>query len=635
MPQQEERTLPQPQTAADIVARLVNFDGPPHEFLRYLVGVQCRLASAEAGAILRPAAEGEMQVLTSYPPVAGGGPLPPWLTQSAEAALSVMQGGKTGIFPVHDSTDLYGEAPRRWLIVLPIRHTGRVEVRGAASFLLATRDAAEIRDRQERLELSLALLSLYEMQLSSQLRQADMRRLRDAMEVVAATNQQDRFVAMGVALCNEFCSRWSCQRASIGFLRGRGIKLTHISHTENFSRKMQLVQDLESAMEECLDQDVEIIYPASNEATFVARSAGKLSDRHGPVNICSFPLRQGGKVVGVLTVERARDNPFDQPMLEAMRLAADLVTPRLNNLHEHDRWFGAKAAAGIRKGAAAAVGPKHTWIKLAVIAVAALAAFLFLVDGDYNVDSPVTVQAINHQVVAAPFQGLLETVDVDLGQQVASNQLLGKFKTYELERKLAEAKADKIRYQTDYDKSSSEGKTAEAQQAKLKADQAQQQIEILEEQIGKAELHAPFDGFVVSGDVKNLRGNTYPVGQPLFEVAPLDALRGELRVDERDIHQVKLGQKGELATAGHPGIKLAFEVEAISPIAESIEGKNVFKVRVKLLDGQKLDEAMYWLRPGMEGVAKVSIDRRKYAWIWTHRAVEWVRLKLWQYGFST
>ena len=35
------------------------------------------------------------------------------------------------------------------------------------------------------------------------------------------------------------------------------------------------------------------------------------------------------------------------------------------------------------------------------------------------------------------------------------------------------------------------------------------------------------------------------------------------------------------------------------------------------------------LRPAMEGVGKIEIDRRRLVWIWTREAVDWVRLKLW------
>ena len=114
---------------------------------------------------------------------------------------------------------------------------------------------------------------------------------------------------------------------------------------------MKLVQDVESAMEECLDQDVEILFPASTEATYVSRAAGRLSERHGPSAICSLPLRHGDDVKAVLTIERPREKEFQPEEIESMRLAADLATARLINLHEQDRWIGGKVAFSIRKGA--------------------------------------------------------------------------------------------------------------------------------------------------------------------------------------------------------------------------------------------------------------------------------------------
>jgi len=37
------------------------------------------------------------------------------------------------------------------------------------------------------------------------------------------------------------------------------------------------------------------------------------------------------------------------------------------------------------------------------------------------------------------------------------------------------------------------------------------------------------------------------------------------------------------------------------------------------------------LRPGMEGIGKVTIDRRRLIWVWTHEAIDWVRLQLWRW----
>jgi hypothetical protein len=33
----------------------------------------------------------------------------------------------------------------------------------------------------------------------------------------------------------------------------------------------------------------------------------------------------------------------------------------------------------------------------------------------------------------------------------------------------------------------------------------------------------------------------------------------------------------------------------------------------------------------MEGIGKITIDRRKLIWVWTHTAVDWVRMQIWRW----
>ena len=142
-------------------------------------------------------------------------------------------------------------------------------------------------------------------------------------------------------------------------------------------------------------------------------------------------------------------------------------------------------------------------------------------------------------------------------------------------------------------------------------------------QISQANLVSPISGVVVKGDLKREIGAPVKVGDVLFEVCPLESLRAQLLVSEDQIYDIKTGQEGYLATASYPGQRIKFTVERISPIAEVVNQRNIFKVRVKLL------ETFDWMRPGMEGVAKVSIGERKYAWIWSRKIVNWIRMKLW------
>jgi hypothetical protein len=61
----------------------------------------------------------------------------------------------------------------------------------------------------------------------------------------------------------------------------------------------------------------------------------------------------------------------------------------------------------------------------------------------------------------------------------------------------------------------------------------------------------------------------------------------------------------------------------ITPVSTASEGRNFFRVEAQLEGNTRP------LQPGMEGVGKIEIDRRRLIWIWTHEVVDWFRLKLW------
>ena len=260
----------------------------------------------------------------------------------------------------------------------------------------------------------------------------ELQRLQAAMETLGAVNAPAHFMAAAMALCNELASRWKSERVGIGFLRGRYVRLLALSHTEKITRNMQLVQDIEGAMEECLDQDVEVIFPPPKEASFIYRSTETLANRQGPNAVISLPLRRTvpgkqpderyGNVVAVLTVERKVDQPFTLGEIEALRLTSDLFTSRLVDLHEHDRWIGDKLARSIRRGLARVLGAKHTWAKLIAIAVSGLIAFATLTNGDFKVDAPFVTEASEKQIISGPFEGYLKTVNANVGDMVFSSQ---------------------------------------------------------------------------------------------------------------------------------------------------------------------------------------------------------------------
>ena len=607
---------------AQLVERLKQPDSNPAQLLADLLAAQCLLGFADGGAILRANQERDIDVLALYPRPDQGASAPGWLTDSARFAREALSSGTARVRSLDGARPSEDQDGGRYVVVAPLNIAGIGKA--VAAFLIKTEDKAALEARSQRLQLSIGMLNRSQVGSVQQSWQQRCQWLQQATETLSAVNHQRKFTSAAIAFCNEVASQWQCERVSLGFLKGRYVRLKAMSHTEDFSRKMQVVQDIEAAMEECLDQDVEVLSPAPQESTYIHRAADILSKRHGPVAVLSLPLRWEGKVIAVVTLERPSEKAFSLNEIETVRLACELCTARLAGLYASDRWIGAKVAIGVRNVIGALVGPKYAWAKVTAIVCCAAIAFLVFGRGSFRVKAPFILEATQQQIIPAPFDGYIKNIEVEVGDRVnGGDSILGGLDTAELRLQLAASKAEKAGYLKQASAAMRDGQTAQAQMAQADADKAQAQMELLEYQIQQASLVSPISGVVVQGDLKREIGAPVKVGDVLFEVCPLESLRAQLMIPEDEIYDIQVGQEGYLATASYPAQRIKFVVERINPIAEVVNQRNVFKVRVELL------KTYPWIRPGMEGVAKVDVGKRRYVWIWTRKIVNWIRMKLW------
>jgi multidrug resistance efflux pump len=607
---------------AELIKKLEQFDGSSGQFLTNLLAVQCLLSGADGGAILRNNQQKGVDVLAIYPLLKDKQAPPLWLNQCAE--LSRQASSKDTVIVqalrIREESDNHTVQHYAVLVRLKIADMGDA----MEAFVVKAADTNSLDASREKLELTANLLGNWEKRQTVQNKQAGLVSLQKAMETLSAINRQKRFVSTAMALCNEAASQWQCERVNIGFLKGRYVRLKAMSHTEHFSRKMQVVQDIESAMEECLDQDCEILYPCSQEATYISRAAGELSKNNGPLAVLSVPLRWDGEVRAVMTLEREPGKPFTLEEIEVIRLACELCTARLWELYEHDHWIGGKVVRKARKGLAFLIGARYTGTKLLVVLMFAFILFLLYAKGQFRAEAPFALEATYQQVVCASFDGYIKNVNIEVGDSVKENEtILAELDTAELRLQLAGAKAEQAGYIKQFSAAMRDGETAEAQIAQANSDKVQAQIDLLNYLIEHGKIISPISGIVVKGDLKRQIGAPVKTGDVLFEVTPLDSLRAELLVPEDQIFDIALEQEGYLATVSYPAQRIKFVVERINPMAEVVNNRNVFKVRVRL------QETRNWMRPGMEGVAKISVGKRLYVWIWTRRIVNWLRMKMW------
>jgi multidrug resistance efflux pump len=589
------------------------------ESLRQALAAHCRRIGAAAGAILRVEADGRVEAVSTWPPIRPDEAAPAWLDVATDRAGRVAKTGALAVCPLHDDDTLYDQPARRRLVLAPVAEgsTG-----GVAAFVTDA-DGPSTPESVEQSALSVGAMELYALHLAAA-RRAGPAELTEAMAVLAAVNEHDRFAPASMAFCNELAARRRCDRVSVGFLAGGDVRPAAMSHTERFSRKSRAVQLVADAMNECLDQDVEITCPAGPEADFVNRCARELSARAGAAAVLGLPLRRGGLPIAAVTLERSADEPFTPAEAESLRLTCELCTPRLADLQRRDRWIGARAASSARRALAAVVGPRHTLAKLLIVLLAGAAIYAAAAEGQYEITAPFVLAATEVQVVPAPYDGEIDEALVRVGDEVAAGQVLARLRTLPLQRRLNAARADLFECRKQADAARADKKWAEAQIAAARLRKLTEQVRLLEERIEQAQLRARISGTVIRGDLKRLVGASVAKGDVLLEVAPLTSLRAELAVPDDQIGDLLTAMAdgeaaGVLATASLPDRKIDFVVERVRPMS----------VEQTVTACAKLQRTHDWMRPGMSGVARVRLGPRGLAWIWSRRLVNWLRLRLW------
>lgn len=501
------------------------------------------------------------------------------------------------------------------------------DLRGAAALRIAPRPALELQSAMRQLQWGVAWLQNWLLRGASPVPGQQSQHLATVLEMTALALQEEGFLEAGTALVTELATRLRCDRVTLGFLEGRHVKVRALSHSAQFGKNMNLMRAISGAMSESVDQEDSLIYPEPEAGSpRVLHAHEQLARGHGDRAICTVPfLRPNGGAFGALTLERSAAEFFDQRTVDLCDGIAAVAGPILDEKRRNDRFLILKAWDSLKDQVQRLLGPRHAVYKLVALGILALVVFFTFATGRYRVTAKTVLEGEIQRVVAAPFRGFIAEAGVRSGDIVKKDQLMCALDDRDLRVERARVASEREQHLLEHRKAMAVGDVAAMNVLSKKVQQADAQIDLLNEEIGRTRIEAPFDGIVVSGDLSQALGAPVDAGQVLFQVAPLESYRVVLKVDESDIRQIAVGQTGELVLTALPHEKLPIKVSKITPVSVGEEGRNFFQVEAKL------GEAKSRLRPGMEGFGKIEVDRRRLIWIWTHRMVDWVRLRVWSW----
>jgi multidrug efflux pump subunit AcrA (membrane-fusion protein) len=579
------------------------------------LGLTCRSIQGAIGAalLLREPAGG-LRLAATWPEGAG---LTPGLAAAAKAASDagrgVAQPPAEGIatslaLPIQSGTELSG------VVAIDVA-AASIRDNGARDFRPAMRQMqwaiAWVRERLRTVELRRAGESEA--------------RLEAAVDLLAATLEQQSATAAVRVAATELATRLACERVSIGFLRGGRCRVASISHSAAFGERMTLTRAVEDAMDEAIDQFALVLTPPPDDAVLLTSAHARLASLHAPATVLTVPLLVRDKPVGALTMERPLDRSFNARDIALAEAVAAILGPALTDKREVDRWLAARAADSARGYFASVVGPGHLGRKLLLIGLAAAVLAAWFVHADYTVHAHARIVGTVQRAISAPFEGFVREAPVRAGDVVRQDALIAALDDRDLVLERLRWVTERQVHMAEYDQALSAAKRADAGRIRSQIAQAEAQIRLSDEQLSRTRLTAPFDGLIVSGDLTQSIGAPVRRGDVLFELAPLDDFRVELQVPESQIADVASGQSGNLVLGSLPDERLPVTIERVTPVADAKDGQMTFRA-----DGL-LGVHSPRLRPGMEGVAKIEAGRARLVWIWTRSFQHWLRVTTWSW----
>jgi hypothetical protein len=458
--------------------------------------------------------------------------------------------------------------------------------------------------------------------------------LKLTLDLVATLLQHDRLLAAATALVTDLATRFECDRVSLGFIKRKRIRLYAVSHSAQFSKKSNLSRAIEEAMDEAVDQEATVKHPQPADVTSsefrITRSHSELARKFGTTSICSVPLEMGDDVIGVMTFEKPDDLKFNDETVALLETVANAVGPLLELKRRDERLLITRCGQSFTGGLRKLVGPGHPYLKLSALILFATVVFFCFARGEFRVSAETVIEGSIQRAAVAPFNGYIAEAPLRAGDQIDEGDVLCVLdeRDLRLERHKWGSQLEQLRKQ--HQQAFAKHQAADVAIIGAQIDQAGAQTALIDDQLARMRIRAPFKAVIVRGDLSQSIGAPVERGDELFELALLENYRIILEVDERDIAEVSVGQKGNLVLSAFPNEKFPFDVSKITPVSSSSEGRNFFRVEARLRSDPD-DPPRPRLRPGLEGIGKIAVEDRHLIWIWTRRAVDWMRLTLWKW----
>jgi multidrug resistance efflux pump len=495
---------------------------------------------------------------------------------------------------------------------------------GAVSVEIVDRSEEQLRSLIRQLQWGVAWIELGYQRNRNLRHELILATMGGALDVTGLLVESGDYAKATKTLVTELATRLGCELVAVSWISGNQHKLAALSHSAEFGHRMNLVRAIMAAMSEAADQQSIVCWPVPAGQDYrVTNDHEELASQLQGASILTIPLLNDDKPVGTLLFQWPVDHVLQQRSIDLCDAVAAVVGPILDEKRKNSRLVLFKVWDAFMGQLQRLFGPRYLTRKLVIGSVCLLVLIFSFLESAYRVSSPASIEGRVQRVTVAPFDGYIASQSVRAGDRVKAGTVLAQLDGRDLTLELLRWTATRQQRIAESDKAIAQHDRAQVNIVDAQIEQANARIALLQAQLERVELVAAFDGIVVAGDLSQSIGAAVKRGEELFRIAPLDAYRVILEVDEADVGEISEGMTGEMKLASLLDDSLPYTIERITPITKSLDGRNYFRIEARL------EKTNTRLRPGMEGVAKTEAGDRLLIWIWTEDSIKWLRLKLW------
>jgi Barrel-sandwich domain of CusB or HlyD membrane-fusion/GAF domain len=438
----------------------------------------------------------------------------------------------------------------------------------------------------------------------------------------------------------DMAHRLGCLRVSLGWVVAGQLRMIALSDGVVLEEGAA-IPELQQAMLECLHQQSTLVWPPqSRHAMQITLAHQSLFKAQGLAGVASVPIAHRGRAVGVLTCERSvvsdplRPNPnrrvareaFTAEELRWVEQLTEGLAPLMVLRQRLDRSLAERMRSTLLVFFLRLRDPQERRLRwsMALAVVTLLVGLLWPVP--YHVSATARLEGAVQRVMSAGQDGFLREVHVRPGDVVKAGQLLAELSDDDLQNARRARQAEVTQQENTFAEAFARGDRSQAAVAQTKVAEARAQLALVEQQLQRLRMVAPFDGVVIQGDLHQQLGAPVKRGEALLTLAPGLDWRVVLEVDESDVGELQAGQAAGLRLAAIPGQVISLVLDRVTPVAKSTADGVRYEVEATPTGA---GAGLAGLRPGLQGVAQVQLPSRPLLLRWLDRAWRWVRLTTW------